>query len=84
MFCAFFTAGPVRDWATAKRSDTSRYACFFRAMLEHGVYLAPSQFEAGFTSIAHTDEVIEDTIAAAQAGFAAVVQFESDTDLAMS
>jgi len=70
MFCAFFSDGPVTNWATAKRSDTSRYAKFFHAMLERGVYLAPSQFEAGFMSLAHDDEVIAATIAAAQEAFA--------------
>ncbi|MCX7670287.1 MAG: glutamate-1-semialdehyde 2,1-aminomutase, partial [Anaerolineae bacterium] len=71
MFCTFFTPHPVTDWATARLSDTARYARFFRAMLEQGVYLAPSQFEAGFISIAHDDECLEHTIAAARAAFAA-------------
>ena len=65
MFSTFFTPGPVTDWSTAKRSDTQRFARFFHAMLEQGVYLAPSQFEAGFTSTAHSDDVIEATITAA-------------------
>ncbi|MCS7222630.1 MAG: glutamate-1-semialdehyde 2,1-aminomutase [Anaerolineae bacterium] len=72
MFCIFFQAGPVTDYASAKRSDTARYARFFHAMLEQGVYLAPSQFEAGFLSTAHGDEEIEATIAAAQRAFAMV------------
>lgn len=72
MFCAFFQAGPVTDYASARRSDTARYARFFHAMLGQGVYLAPSQFEAGFLSTAHGDEEIEATIAAAQHAFAAV------------
>lgn len=72
MFCAFFQAGPVTDYASARRSDTARYARFFHAMLGQGVYLAPSQFEAGFLSTAHGDEEIEATIAAAQHAFTAV------------
>ncbi|MCI0526553.1 MAG: aspartate aminotransferase family protein, partial [Nitrospira sp.] len=63
--CGFFTDTPVVDYATAKTSDTKRYAKYFWMMLERGVYLAPSQFEAGFVSAAHTDEDIEKTIAAA-------------------
>jgi glutamate-1-semialdehyde 2,1-aminomutase len=71
MFCTFFNEGPVTDWSSAKRSDTQRFGCFFRAMLEQGVYLAPSQYEAGFTSTAHTDDVIEATIKAAYQAFRA-------------
>ncbi len=71
MFCTFFTDGPVRDWATVKRADTARYARFFRAMLAEGVYLAPSQFEAGFMSTAHDAAVIDATIAAARIAFRA-------------
>ncbi len=67
MFTMFFQEGPVIDWATASRSDTARYAKFFHHMLEHGVYLAPSQYEAGFMSAAHTDADIDATVAAARA-----------------
>jgi len=70
MFSTFFTETPVRDWSTVKACDTARFARFFSAMLEHGVYLAPSQFEAGFISTAHTDEVIAQTVAAAEKAFA--------------
>jgi glutamate-1-semialdehyde 2,1-aminomutase len=70
MFTTFFTAEPVVDYATAKRADVRRYARFFREMLREGVYLAPSQFEAGFLSLAHTDEDVAATIQAAQAAFA--------------
>jgi glutamate-1-semialdehyde 2,1-aminomutase len=73
MFCTFFTEGPVTNWATVSQSDTQRFGRFFQAMLERGVYLAPSQFEAGFTSTAHTDDVIESTIGAAYDGFRAIV-----------
>jgi glutamate-1-semialdehyde 2,1-aminomutase len=65
MLTAFFTAGPVVDFATATRSDTKRYARFFHAMLARGVYLAPSQFEAAFVSTAHDEAFIDRTIAAA-------------------
>jgi glutamate-1-semialdehyde 2,1-aminomutase len=67
---AFFTPGPVTDWASAKQSDTGAYARFFGAMLEQGVYLAPSQFECAFLSIEHTDEVIERTLEAARLAMA--------------
>jgi glutamate-1-semialdehyde 2,1-aminomutase len=66
MFGLFFTPGPVRNYEDAKKSDTTFFGRFHRGMLEQGVYLAPSQFEAGFTSLAHTDEDIEHTLAAAQ------------------
>jgi glutamate-1-semialdehyde 2,1-aminomutase len=72
MFCAFFTTQPVVDEASAKTADTARFATFFHAMLARGVYLAPSQFETGFVSLAHTDEVIDVTIAAAQQALAAL------------
>ena len=61
-----FTDRKVVDYATAKTSDTKRYARFFHAMLERGVYLAPSQFEVGFMSLAHTEEDIEATLRAAR------------------
>ena len=72
MFCNFFTDAPVTDETSAKRSDTAAYATFFHAMLEQGVYLAPSQFEAGFVSLAHSQADIEQTIAAARVAFAQV------------
>jgi glutamate-1-semialdehyde 2,1-aminomutase len=62
----FFNDQPVRDYAGAKRADTKRYACFFREMLDRGIFLAPSQFEAAFVSAAHTTEDIDRTIVAAQ------------------
>lgn len=61
LLCAFFTAGPVRDYDSATASDTKAYADYFGRMLEQGVYVAPSQFEAMFVSAAHTDEEIEET-----------------------
>jgi glutamate-1-semialdehyde 2,1-aminomutase len=69
MLCTFFQPGPVTDFASAVRSDTARYARFFRALLEHGVYIAPAQFEAMFVSTAHTDEHIDRTVAACAAAF---------------
>jgi glutamate-1-semialdehyde 2,1-aminomutase len=69
MMGAFFTQGPVMDWGSAKKSDTKAYAKFFHQMLEAGIYLAPSQFEAAFMSLAHTPRDIERTIKAAQAAF---------------
>jgi glutamate-1-semialdehyde 2,1-aminomutase len=62
MWGMFFAAGPVRSFAAAKRSDVALFNRFFHALLERGVFLAPSQFEAGFTSTAHTDADVEDTI----------------------
>lgn len=69
MMTAFFTPGPVVDWNTAKQSDTKRYGKFFHAMLEQGIYLAPSQFEAAFLSTAHTAADINKTVKAAAAAF---------------
>jgi glutamate-1-semialdehyde 2,1-aminomutase len=69
----FFTDAPVTDYASARRADTERYARFFHAMLERGVYLAPSQFEAVFMSSAHSEREIADTVAAAAASFAELV-----------
>jgi len=71
MFTFFFTGQPVTNWESAKSSDTARFARFFRAMLERGIYLAPSQFEAAFLSAAHTEEDLTMTIAAAREAFAA-------------
>ncbi len=69
MFTLFFTGGPVTDYESAKRSNTKRFAEFFHFMLDHGIYLAPSQFEAGFVSVAHTEADIERTVAAARKFF---------------
>jgi glutamate-1-semialdehyde 2,1-aminomutase len=69
MFTFFFTSQPVTDWESAKRSDTARFKQFFHWMLDRGVYLAPSQFEAGFLSAAHSEEDITRTVAAAQEFF---------------
>jgi len=66
MFGLFFTAGPVHNYEDAKHSDTAKFGRFHRGMLERGIYLAPSQFEAGFTSFAHTEEDIDQTLAVAR------------------
>jgi len=70
MLTAFFTATPVTDYATAKTADAARYGTFFRAMLERGVSLAPSQFEAAFLSLAHTTDDVDVTVAAAREALA--------------
>ena len=62
MLTAFFGTGPITDYASAKRSDTARYARFFHAMRTRGVYFAPSQFEAAFVSLAHTETDIDTTV----------------------
>ena len=66
MFGFFFNEGPVRNYEDALKSDLSKFARFHRGMLEHGVYLAPSQFEAGFTSLAHAEADIDRTLEAAR------------------
>ena len=68
----FFTAEPVKNYAGTKKSDTGRYARFFREMLERGVFFAPSQFEAAFVSAAHTPEDVARTIAAARDSLQAI------------
>ena len=69
MFCAFFTNGSVSDWSTASTCDTKSFAKYFLSMLEQGVYLAPSQYETAFISIAHSDVELDKTIAAAAKAF---------------
>jgi glutamate-1-semialdehyde 2,1-aminomutase len=66
MFGFFFTEGPIHNFEDAKKSDTAKFGRFHRGMLEQGVYLAPSQFEAGFMSLAHTEEDIDRTLSAAR------------------
>jgi len=72
MFGFFLCEGPVRNFEEAKAADTVRFGKLHRAMLERGIYLAPSAFEAGFTSLAHSDEDIDATIAAFRECFSAV------------
>ncbi|UZE45283.1 glutamate-1-semialdehyde 2,1-aminomutase [Selenomonas sputigena] len=72
MFSLFFNEGKVKDYASSAASDQEAFKVWFRAMLEQGIYLAPSQFETLFLSLAHTDEDIDRTIAAAEKAFAQV------------
>jgi glutamate-1-semialdehyde 2,1-aminomutase len=70
----FFTASPVRDFASATSSNTDHYARFFRGMLERGIYPPPSQFEAWFLSAAHTTKDVDKTVAAARGAMRDVKQ----------
>jgi glutamate-1-semialdehyde 2,1-aminomutase len=72
MFTWFFTPGPVTDWDSASKSDTEAFGRFFRNLLDAGVYLPPSQYEAAFLGAAHTEEDVKKTIAAAKQAFAMV------------
>lgn len=73
MLCTFFTDQPVTDYTTACTSDTGKFGVFFRSMLDQGIYLAPSQFEAAFVSLAHSDEDIAKTVEAAYVAFKAAL-----------
>ncbi len=72
MLTAFFSDQPVTDYGSATRSDTKKFSLWFHQMLNHGVYLPCSQYEAMFVSAAHTDDLIDETILAAQAAFSAI------------
>jgi len=72
MWTSFFADGPVTNWNSANKSDRQLYGRFFHAMLDEGIYLAPSQFEAAFVSTAHTDLIIDETIEAARKAFQAL------------
>jgi glutamate-1-semialdehyde 2,1-aminomutase len=72
MFTWFFTPGPVTDWDSASKSDTEGFGRFFRNMLDAGIYLPPSQYEAAFLSAAHTEDDVKRTVAAAKQAFAMV------------
>ena len=72
MWGFFFTEGPVTDWPSAKQADTQRFARYFQQMLSNGVYVAPSQFEAGFLSTAHGDAEIDATLDAAARAFSSL------------
>jgi glutamate-1-semialdehyde 2,1-aminomutase len=74
MFTWFFTPGPVTDWDSASKSNTEQFGSFFRAMLDQGIYLPPSQFEAAFLSAAHTEQDVQQTIAAAKLALVAAKQ----------
>jgi glutamate-1-semialdehyde 2,1-aminomutase len=69
MLCPFFSPQPVHNFEQALRCDTAAYARFFRAMLDRGVILPPSQFETWFLSTAHDDAALEQTLAAAREAF---------------
>lgn len=69
MWTSFFTGEPVVDWNSANKCNREMYGRFFHAMLQEGVYLAPSQFEAAFVSLAHSDEIVEQTTEAARRAF---------------
>jgi glutamate-1-semialdehyde 2,1-aminomutase len=73
MFCTFFTEGPVHDLEGVMKSDTGLFAKYFHAMLDRGVYLAPSPFETGFVSTAHTTRDVERTLAAADSALAEIL-----------
>ena len=75
MFGFFFTDKPVTDYQSALSSDTKAFSVYFHSMLEQGVYLAPSQFEAGFVSAAHTEEDFEKTINASGQAFDKVAKY---------
>jgi glutamate-1-semialdehyde 2,1-aminomutase len=72
MFTWFFQQGPVTDWDSASKSDTEVFARFFREMLDRGIYLPPSQYEAAFLGAAHTEEDVQRTVTAAKLAFAAM------------
>ena len=72
MFCTYFTAGPVANFADAAQSDTKAFGKFFRFLLNEGINIAPSQFEAGFMSVEHSTEDLDKTIDAAKRGFQAL------------
>jgi glutamate-1-semialdehyde 2,1-aminomutase len=71
-FTLFFSAEPVTDFASAKRADTARYARFFHEMLDRGIYLPPAQLEAGFISLAHTEDDIDAFVAASREALATI------------
>jgi glutamate-1-semialdehyde 2,1-aminomutase len=70
----FFSPDPVTDYSIAKKCDTKRFAAYFRAMLDRGIFLAPSQFEAAFVSAAHSDADVDRTIAACRESLAAAAE----------
>jgi glutamate-1-semialdehyde 2,1-aminomutase len=66
MFSTFFIDTPVKGWDSVKECDTEKFSQYFSNLLENGVYIAPSQFEAGFISVVHTDEIIQNTLMAVE------------------
>jgi glutamate-1-semialdehyde 2,1-aminomutase len=84
MSCLYFTGGDVYNFPTALTSDIRRFTAYFRTMLENGVYLAPSQFEAGFVSLAHGAEDIARTLQVADRAFAAAAAVPANDHPALS
>jgi glutamate-1-semialdehyde 2,1-aminomutase len=81
MFSVFFREGPVRDYEDAKGQDTAAFGRFFHSMLDHGVHLPPSSYEAWFVSAAHDDQAVEHVLAALPAAAAAAAEsWEGNTD----
>jgi len=74
MFSTFFTESEIKDWPTVKTCDTERFGKYFQKMLKAGIYLAPSQFEAGFMSTAHDQKIIGKTIGAVESAFQAIAR----------
>ena len=72
-------AAPSTNYAEATACDTAAYATFFHAMLDNGVHLAPSQYEAMFVGLAHKNDLIEETVAAAAKAFKAVAKSKTET-----
>jgi glutamate-1-semialdehyde 2,1-aminomutase len=72
MITLFFTDEPVYNWETANKSDREMFGKFFHQMLDEGVYLPPSQFEAAFFGVTHTEEIVNQTIEAARRAFAKI------------
>lgn len=70
MFCTYFTDTPVKNYQQAQQADTQQFARYFAGMLNQGIYLAPSQFEAGFLSAAHTQEDLDQTLKAMEKSLA--------------
>jgi glutamate-1-semialdehyde 2,1-aminomutase len=77
MFTPFLAPSPVTDYATAKRANTQGFARFFRSLLDRGVYLPPSQFEASFVSAAHTEADFQETIEASKTAFSGLAEARS-------
>jgi glutamate-1-semialdehyde 2,1-aminomutase len=76
MFCTFFSEHAVTDYASTSFADTAKFRRYFHALLEAGIYMAPSQFEAGFVSTVHSGDDIERTITASHQAFQAVARGE--------
>jgi glutamate-1-semialdehyde 2,1-aminomutase len=78
MWTSFFTDAPVIDWKSSSRANREHYGKFFHAMLDEGVYLAPSQFEAAFVSLAHSEEIIHQSVEAARKSLRTIANTQND------